>query len=40
MKNKSADGLRGIAALNVAISHFVAAFLPMMLYKNYLTLFP
>lgn len=40
MKNKSADGLRGIAALNVAICHFVAAFLPTMLYKNYLTAFP
>jgi peptidoglycan/LPS O-acetylase OafA/YrhL len=35
MKNKSVDALRGIAALNVATAHFVAAFLPMMLYKNY-----
>jgi peptidoglycan/LPS O-acetylase OafA/YrhL len=39
IKNKSADGLRGIAALNVAISHFFAAFLPMMLHKNYPTIF-
>jgi len=40
MKNKSADGLRGIAALNVAITHFVAAFLPSMLHKNYPSAFP
>ncbi len=26
MKNRSVDGLRGIAAFNVAVSHFVAAF--------------
>ncbi|AIC13272.1 acyltransferase [Xylella fastidiosa subsp. morus] len=35
MKNRSVDGLRGIAAFNVAVSHFVAAFLPSMLHKNY-----
>ena len=39
MKNKWADGLRGIAALNVAVDHFVAAFLPMMLHKNYPAIF-
>jgi peptidoglycan/LPS O-acetylase OafA/YrhL len=38
--NKSADGLRGIASLNVAISHFVAAFVPTLLNHNYPTLFP
>jgi peptidoglycan/LPS O-acetylase OafA/YrhL len=35
MRNKSADGLRGIAALNVTVHHFLAAFLPTALYKNY-----
>ncbi|MBQ5947744.1 acyltransferase [Massilia sp. ST3] len=40
MKNRSADGLRGLAALNVAITHFVAAFLPWLLYYNYGVLFP
>ena len=35
MKNRSADGLRGIAAFNVVISHFFAAFLPTLLHKNY-----
>lgn len=40
MKNKSADGLRGIAAFNVAIAHFIAAFLPSLLHKNYPSLFP
>lgn len=40
MKNHSADGLRGLAALNVAITHFVAAFLPWLLYHNYGVLFP
>jgi peptidoglycan/LPS O-acetylase OafA/YrhL len=40
MKNKNADGLRGVAALNVAITHFVAAFLPSMLHKNYPSTFP
>ena len=39
MKNKYADGLRGIAAFNVAVHHFVAAFLPMMLHKNFPTIF-
>ncbi len=39
MKNKSADGLRGVAAFNVAIHHFVAAFLPMMLHNNYPSVF-
>lgn len=40
MKNKNADGLRGVAALNVAMTHFVAAFLPAMLHKNYPSIFP
>jgi peptidoglycan/LPS O-acetylase OafA/YrhL len=40
MKNKNADGLRGVAALNVAMTHFIAAFLPTMLHKNYPSLFP
>jgi peptidoglycan/LPS O-acetylase OafA/YrhL len=31
----SADGLRGIAAANVAISHFIAAFLPSVLHSHY-----
>ena len=35
MINKCADGLRGIASLNVVISHFVAAFLPTLLYTSY-----
>jgi peptidoglycan/LPS O-acetylase OafA/YrhL len=35
LKNRSADGLRGIAAFNVVISHFFAAFLPTLLHKNY-----
>lgn len=35
MKNKSAEGLRGIACFNVAVHHFVAAFLPMMLHEDY-----
>jgi len=39
MKNKCADGLRGIAALSVAVAHFVAAFIPMMLHGNYPTMF-
>ncbi len=39
MKNRSVDGLRGIAAFNVAVSHFVAAFLPSMLHKNYPSIF-
>lgn len=34
-KDRSADGLRGVASLNVAISHFIAAFIPTALYKNY-----
>lgn len=40
MKNKSADGLRGLAAFNVATAHFIAAFLPTLLHKNYPSLFP
>lgn len=40
MINKNADGLRGLAAFNVAMAHFVAAFLPMMLHKNYPEIFP
>lgn len=34
-----ADGLKGVAAFNVVVAHFVAAFLPMMLHKNYPTVF-
>lgn len=33
MKDKSAEGLRGIAALNVTICHFIAALHPMVLHK-------
>lgn len=40
MKNTSADGLRGLAALSVTLTHFVAAFLPWLLYHNYGPLFP
>ncbi len=40
MKNTSADGLRGLAALSVTITHFVAAFLPSLLFYNYGALFP
>ena len=40
MKNKGADGLRGIAAFNRCISHFIAAFLPMMLHNNFPMIFP
>lgn len=35
MRNKSLDGLRGLAALNVTLGHFVSAFIPALLYKNY-----
>ncbi|WP_188112482.1 acyltransferase family protein [Rhizobium tropici] len=34
-RNDAADGLRGIAAINVALSHFVAAFWPSLLRYNY-----
>ena len=40
MKNKSADGLRGVAAFNVVTTHFIASFLPTLLHKNYPSLFP
>lgn len=40
MKNTSADGLRGLAALSVTITHFIAAFLPSLLFFNYGALFP
>lgn len=33
--DRSADGLRGIAALNVAIFHFFAFFYPYLIKKNY-----
>jgi peptidoglycan/LPS O-acetylase OafA/YrhL len=39
MKNRSADGLRGIAALNVAVMHFLAAFLPAALHHHYPSIF-
>lgn len=35
IKNKNADGLRGIACLAVALNHFVGAFLPTLLYRVY-----
>lgn len=40
MKNSSADGLRGLAALSVTITHFIAAFMPSLLFYNYGALFP
>ncbi|MFI0348314.1 MAG: acyltransferase family protein [Chthoniobacterales bacterium] len=39
MKNKNADGLRGLASLCVACHHFIAAFLPFLLHQNYPTFF-
>ena len=39
MKNLSADGLRGTAALCVAISHFITAYLPTMMHKTHPSLF-
>lgn len=39
MKNRSADGLRGVAAFSVAIMHFIAAFLPMVLHNTYPAIF-
>lgn len=35
LRDTSADGLRGLAALNVMLCHFVAAFLPSLLRGNY-----
>lgn len=35
LRDTSADGLRGLAALNVMFCHFVAAFLPSLLRGNY-----
>ncbi|MBM3857189.1 MAG: acyltransferase [Verrucomicrobia bacterium] len=35
IKNKNADGLRGIACLAVALNHFVGAFFPTLLYRVY-----
>ena len=35
MRDTSADGLRGLAALKVMLCHFVAAFLPSLLRGNY-----
>ena len=37
--NRSADGLRGIAALNVVVSHFFCAFTPGLLHNFYPELF-
>jgi peptidoglycan/LPS O-acetylase OafA/YrhL len=34
--DRSADGLRGLAAFNVVLSHFVAAFFPVVLHFHYL----
>lgn len=39
MKNTNADGLRGLAAFSVCITHFVAAFLPWTLHHNYTHVF-
>ena len=39
-KNKSLDGLRGVAAFSVMFSHFIAAFIPTMLYKDFPERFP
>lgn len=39
MKNSNADGLRGLAAFSVCITHFIAAFLPWMLHYNYTHVF-
>jgi peptidoglycan/LPS O-acetylase OafA/YrhL len=36
---KSLDGLRGLASLNVALSHFFGAFLPTVLHSNYPNVF-
>lgn len=33
--NYSADGLRGFAALNVVLAHFIGAFIPTLLHYNY-----
>jgi peptidoglycan/LPS O-acetylase OafA/YrhL len=38
--NKELDGLRGLAALSVVLTHFVAAFLPATLYRHYPGVFP
>lgn len=35
--NNELNGLRGLAAFSVVISHFVQAFLPSVMYKNYPT---
>ncbi len=35
MRNAAADGLRGFAAFNVVLCHYVAAFWPELLRKNY-----
>ena len=40
MKSLHADGLRGLAALNVVISHFMAAFTPFLMHYNYPETFP
>lgn len=33
--NKNIDGLRGLAALNVAVAHFISAFFPSLLHRYY-----
>ncbi|MEI6417130.1 MAG: acyltransferase family protein [Verrucomicrobiota bacterium] len=35
LKNKNADGLRGIASLAVVFSHFINSFFPTLLYRVY-----
>jgi peptidoglycan/LPS O-acetylase OafA/YrhL len=39
MNDRRVDGLRGLAALNVTISHFVLAFFPLILARNYPSIF-
>ncbi|MEZ9778031.1 acyltransferase family protein [Vibrio sp. 10N.261.54.A5] len=36
---KELDGLRGLAALNVVVAHFLCAFLPFLMSNNYPTIF-
>ena len=36
---RSADGLRGVAALNVAVAHFVCAFYPSLMAMNFPSIF-
>lgn len=38
-RNKSADGLRGLAALSVVFAHYVAAFFPSLLHSSFPAIF-